>query len=173
MDLRAKCAAPWHRLSKWVEERGACGTCERAATPVIASRSNVGRAVEDPTTSAPSQRRRTARTHRLRILYTGDWKTFHKRCEHMPKQKAYEPRLHSSTLLAATYGSLRGTLRPAHDRQRCPRMRRRKSKGSICKCFNGFVNTSGKVARAHRTFGHGVQASPLPYQPIWGHCTVE
>ena len=166
-------AQPMATTSQMVEDRGARGTCECAATPVIASRSNEGTAVCDPTTSAPSQRRRTARTHRLRILCTGDWKTFHWRCEHMPKQKVYEPRLHSSTLLAATYGSLRGTLRPAQDRQRSPRMRRGKSKGSIRKCFNGFVNTSGKVAQAHRTFGHGVQASPLPYQPIWGHCTIE
>jgi len=156
-------AEPMATIKRMVEERGARGTCERAATPVIASRSNEGRAVCDPTTSAPSQRRRTARTHRVRILCTGDWKSFHRRCEHMPKQKAYEPRLHSSTLLAATYGSLRGTLRPAHDRQRCPRMRRGKSKGSIRKCFNGSVNTSGgRTGASHLWARCAGLSAPVP-----------
>jgi len=172
MDLQVACRAHGNDL-RMGKETGHQGTCECTATPVIASRSNEGRAVCDPTTSAPSQRRRTARTHRVRILCTGDWKTFDWRCEHMPKKKAHEPRLHSSTLLAAIYGSLRDTLRPAHGQQRSPRMRRGALQGSLRLCINRFVNASGKVAQAHRTFGHGVQASPLPYQPIWGHCTVE
>ena len=172
MDLQVACRAHGNDL-RMGKETGHQGTCECTATPVIASRSNEGGAVCDPTTSAPSQRWRTARTHRRRILCTTKWKPFHRRCEHITKQKAYEPRLHSSTLLAATYGSLRDTLRPAHDRQRSPRMRRGASQGSLHKCLNRFANPSSKGTQAHRTFGHGVQASPLPYQPIWGHCTIE
>ena len=153
---------PWHRLRKWVEERGARGTCECTATPVIASRSNVGGAVCDPTTSAPSQRRRTARTHRLRVLCTGDGKTFPWKCEHTPKEKAYEPRLHSSTLLAATYGNLRDTLRPAQDRQRSPRMRRGGSQGSLRKCLNRSANPSGNTSAPHLWARCAGLSAPVP-----------
>jgi hypothetical protein len=130
MDLQVACRAHGNDL-RMGKETGAQGTCECTATPVIASRSNEGGAVCDPTTSAPSQRRRTARTHRRRILCTTEWKPFHWRCEHIAKQKVIEPRLHSSTLLAATYGSLRDILRPAHDGQRSARMLRGASQGSL------------------------------------------
>ncbi len=153
------------------KETGHQGTCECTATPVIASRSNEGGAVCDPTTSAPSQRWRTARTHRRRILCTTEWKPFHWQCGHIAKQKVIEPRLHSSTLLAATYGSLRDTLRPAHDWPRSARMLRGASQGSLWQVPQ-WVSQRKRQAKAHRTFGHGVQAAPLPYQPIWGHCTI-
>jgi hypothetical protein len=38
--------------------------------------------------------------------------------------------------------------------------------------FPSFCQESGRV-RVYRTFGQGVQASPLPYQPVSGHCTIE
>ena len=170
-------AEPMATSSQIVEDRGARGTCERAATPVIASRSNEGRAVCDPTTSTPSQRRRTARTHRVRILCTGHWKMFDWRCEHMPKKKAHEPRLHSSTLLAATYGSLRDTLRPAHGQQRSPRMRRGALQGSLRLCINRFVNASGKVAQAHLWARCAGLSAPVPsdlgalHNRVRRHCT--
>ena len=49
-------------------------TCVCIAAPVITDRSDVRRAVCDPTTSAAFQRWRTARTHRTRVLCTTDRK---------------------------------------------------------------------------------------------------
>jgi hypothetical protein len=62
---------PPQRLRKEAPHRR---TCVCIAAPVIADRSDVGRAVCDSTTSAAFQRRRTARTHRTRVLCTTDRK---------------------------------------------------------------------------------------------------
>jgi hypothetical protein len=94
------------------------------------------------------------------------------RCKHRNED---EPRHGSSSLLAATYGSLQDRLRPAHDRQGCTEIRRGASPGllrPVLRSFHASFNASSH-SRGHRTFGHGVQACPLPYQRIWGHCTIQ
>ena len=160
MDLQAACRAHGNdfRMGKG---KGARGTCESTATPVIASRSNEGGAVCDPTTSAPFQRWRTARTHRRRILCTTKWKPFHWRCEHITKQKAYEPRLHSSTLLAATYGSLRDTLRPAHDRQGCTEYGVAHRQGCFGRCYGLSMLPSTQAANREGTAPSGTAYKPV------------
>ena len=52
--------------------------------------------------------------------------------------------------------------------------RKAKALRPVLRPFHASLSAKRPIAHERsRTFGHGVQAFPLPYQPVSGHCTLQ